>query len=1039
MIWNYCIRRPVLTVVLFLVFTIFGVYGYMQMPVREYPDVEFPTVNVSVVLPGADPEVIETEVVEPLEEEMNTIEGIDQITSTAREEVGTVTVEFKLHRDVDIAAQDVRDRVTRAKQDLPDDAQEPIVRKVDPDARSVMWIALTGNERWDQIRITQYADNVLKDQLERISGVGQVVIGGEQLYAVRVELDPDKLAAHQITPQDVVRTIQQENVDIPSGRITSEQREFLIKTRGQFSSAEPFNDLIIAHRDGSPVRLSDVGQAREGAENERNVARYRQDPSVGLGIVKQSDANMVELVDRIRSEVDELSRDFPPGLKYDVASDDSQYVRENINDLLSTIFIATALVVLVVMLFLGSPRATIITSIAIPASLLCGMALIFYLGFSLNVLTMLGFILVIGIVVDDAIVVLESCYRHMEYGAEAKPAARTGTTEIAFAAIANTLALGSVFIPVAFMPGMIGRFFNEFGLTVTVTVFASTFTALTLTPMLCSRYLKGPEQTRKPLLLRITQPFLGFLDSLYRPILRTALKWRFVTVAIGVLAFAGGIALFMQLESEFAPSVDKGQFIISFEATEGASLRYTDRYARQIEDVLSGIPEVRSYFLAVGMARTGPGKVNEGISFIRLTHRTERERSQQEIMSEAREKLAGVKGVNTYVLESGGPGGAEAPLQIVLNNPDLDELADQQEKVMDWMRRQPEFVGVHSNMKMDKPEVNVRIDRDKAGEMGVSVTEISNTLRYVFADPEISTIDRQNKRYEVITEINREETVPRAIYNLYTRNEKGQMVSLESLVDIEESVGPSAIHHFNRGRAATIMAETPSGVPLGTALDKLRSHLDRELPADFDTDITGEAQDFKESFFYLTMTLAFSVLFIFLVLSAQFESFLHPFTILMTLPLAGVGAFGALYLLGMTMNIFSFIGLIMLMGLVTKNGILLVDYANVLVARGHKVIDAAREAGQVRFRPVLMTAVSTILGMMPIALGYGAGGTARSPMGVAISMGMLAATALTLLVIPVVYTLFDSLQRTILRHRALFLILAAAVAAAAAVLASYVL
>ena len=1040
MIWNFCIRRPVFTVVIFLALTIFGIYGYMQMPVREYPDVEFPIVNVSVVLPGADPEVIETEVVEPLEEEMNTIEGIKEITSTAREEVGTVTVEFELARDVDIAAQDVRDRVSRAKQDLPDDAQEPIVRKVDPDARSVMWIALTGNKRWDPVRTTQYADNVLKDQLERISGVGQVIIGGERKYAVRIELDPQKLAAHRLTPQDVVKTIEQENVDIPSGRITSEQREFLIKTKGQFSSAEPFNDLILAHRDGAPVRLSDVGQAREGAENERNVARYRQQPSVGLGIVKQSDANMVELVNRIRKQLDELSKEFPPGLEYQVASDDSQYVRENINDLLSTIFIATALVIIVVMLFLGSARATIITSIAIPASLLAGLAIIFYLGFSLNVLSMLGLILVIGIVVDDAIVVLESCYRHMEYGAEAKPAARTGTTEIAFAAIANSLALAAVFIPVAFMPGMIGRFFNEFGLTVAVTVFASTFTALTLTPMLCSRYLKGPDQgqTRRPLLLRITQPFLNLLESIYRPILHAALRWRVVTVTIGILAFAAGIALFMQLESEFAPSVDKGQFMISFEAPEGASLKYTDRYARQIEDILSETPEVRSYFLAVGMARTGPGEVSEGMSFIRLTHRSERDRSQQEVMSAVRKKLSGVKGVNTYVLEGGGPGGAEAPLQIVLNSPDLNELANQQEKVMSWMRRQPEFVGVHSNMKLDKPEVNVRIDRDRAGEMGVSVSEISNTLRYVFADPEISTIDRQNKRYEVISEINRKETVPGTIYSLYTRNDNGQMVSLENLVNIEEAVGPSAIHHFNRGRAATIMAETGSGVPLGTALDKLRSHLDQELPADFDTDITGEAQDFKESFFYLTMTLAFSVLFIYLVLSAQFESFLHPFTILMTLPLAGVGAFGALYALDMTMNIFSFIGLIMLMGLVTKNGILLVDYANVLVARGYSVMEAAKQAGHIRFRPVLMTAVSTILGMMPIALGYGAGGTARAPMGVAISMGMFAATALTLLIIPVVYTLFDSLQRAILRHRALFLLLAGAVAAGAAVFASYV-
>ena len=1039
MIWNFCIRRPVLTVVLFLVITIFGIFGYTQMAIREFPDVDFPIVNVSVVLPGADPEVVETEVVEPLEEELNTIEGIKEITSTSREQVGEVTVEFELSRDVDIAAQDVRDRVSRAQPNLAEDSEEPIVRKVDPDARSVMWITITGDKRWDAVRMTQYADNVLQDELERLPGVGQIVVGGERDYAVRIELDPDKLAAYSLTPQDVVRVIQRENTDIPAGRIESEKREFLVKVEGQFSSAEPFNDLILAHRDGAPVRLDDVGRARAGVENERNVARFNTEKSVGLGIVKQSDANTVELVERVRDEIDELSREFPPGLTYQIASDDSEYIQENINDLFQTIFIATVLVMLVVVIFLGSARGTLITCVAIPSSLLAGMAMIFYLGFSLNVLSLLGFILVIGIVVDDAIVVLESCYRHMEYGAESKPAARTGTTEIAFAAIANSLALGAVFIPVAFMPGMIGRFFNEFGLTVTVTVFASTFTALTLTPMLCSRYLKGPEQGRKPLLLRITNPFLNFLGRIYRPILNAALNWRVITVGIGIVAFATGIALFMGLESEFSPSVDKSEFMISFESVEGSTLEHTDRFAREVEDILGDVPQIRSFFLAIGLSRAGPGQVNEGISFVRLTHHSQRELSQQQVMDNVRQKLSGITGVKAYVLETGGPGGAEAPLQIVLNHPDLDELAGQQEKVMDWMRNQPEFVGVRSNMKLDKPEVNVDIDRDKAGEMGISVARISNTLRYLFSEPTVSKIERQSERFDVITEMGRDTVVPEVLSRVYTRNDQGEMVSLDSVVSIGEGVGPSSIHHFNRGRSSTISAQTPPDVPLGTALTKLEAYLDQELPADFDTDITGQAQDFRESFFYLTVTLAFAVVFIYLVLAAQFESFLHPFTILMTLPLAGVGAFGALYALDMTMNIFSFIGLIMLMGLVTKNGILLVDYANVLVARGNSVMEAARQAAEVRFRPVLMTAVSTILGMMPIALGYGAGGAARAPMGVAISMGMFAATALTLLIIPVVYTLFDSLQRTILRHRGLFLILAAAVAAGAAVFASSVL
>ena len=1031
MIWNFCIRRPVLTTVIFLAIFIFGIFGYTQMPVREFPDVEFPIVNVSVVLPGADPEVIETEVVEPLEEELNTIEGVKEITSTSREEVGEVIVEFELYRDVDIAAQDVRDRVTRARADLADDIEEPIIRKVDPDAQAVMWVPLTGDKRWDTTRLTEYADNVLKDQLERLPGIGQVMIGGERKYAVRIQLDPSLLAAHQLTVQDVIHTIQEENVDIPAGRIESKDREFLVKTSGQFPAAEPFNNLILAERNGAPVRLIDVGQAVDSQENTRNVARFNQEPAVGLGVVKQSDANMVEVVERVKKRLQTLSDDFPPGLSYDIASDDSLYVKENIRDLITTIFLATVLVTLVVMIFLGSARGTLITSIAIPTSLLAGMAIAYYLGFSLNVISLLGFILVIGIVVDDAIVVLESCYRHMEYGAEAKPAARTGTTEIAFAALANSLSLGAVFIPVAFMPGMIGRFFFEFGLTVAFTVFASTFTALTLTPMLCSRFLAVPHKTRKPLLLRITDPIFRTLEKLYVPVLGAALRWRWITVAIGASAFVLGLFIFMQLESEFSPDVDKSKFMISFETVEGATVDYTDQYARQIEQIMSEIPEIRSFFLAIGLARAGPGKVNEGISFVRLIHHSQRELTQQEVMQKVRSRIAGLTGVRGYVMESGGPVGAEAPLQVVLNNPDLNELARQQDRVMQWMRSQPEFAGVRSNMRLDKPQVNVSINRDKAGEMGISVAQISNTLRYIFGEPQISEIEKGNKRYDVISEIQTEHNVPETLYSLYTRNSAGDMVNLANLVDIDEGVGPSEIHHFNRSRAVTIMSELPPDVALGTALDKLQTYLDNELPPDFDTDVTGEAQDFRESFYYLTMAMVFAVVFIFLVLAGQFESFIHPFTILTTLPLAGLGAFGALYALNMTINIFSFIGIIMLLGLVTKNGILLVDFANVLVARGNTVMQAARQAALTRFRPVLMTAISTILGMLPVALGYGAGGTARSPMGVSISMGMFASTALTLLVIPVVYTLLHALQERILRHKlvaafmALILLLAA--------------
>jgi len=1025
MIWNFCIRRPVLTTVLFLAIFIFGVFGFTQMPLREFPDVDFPIVNVSVILPGADPEVIETEVVEPLEEEINTIEGIKEITSSSREQVGIITVEFELYRDVDFAAQDVRDRVTRARPKMADNIEEPVIRKVDPDAQAVMWISLQGDKRWDPVRMTDYADQVIKDQLERLPGVGQIQIGGERMYAVRIRLDPDKLAAHNLTVQEVIAKLQAENVDIPSGRVESREREFLIKTEGQFASAEPFNEIIIAYRNGAPIRLSDVGEAVDGVENDRNVARFNQRQSIGLGVVQQSDANMVDVVARVQAEIKKVADEFPPGLEYAIASNDSVYVKESINDLTTTIFMATLLVALVILLFLGSIRATIISAIAMPTSLLAGMAMIHYAGFTLNNLSLLAFILVVGLVVDDAIIVLESCFRHMEYGAEPKPAARTGTTEIAFAAMANTLALIAVFVPVAFMPGMIGRFFFEFGMTVAFTVVASTFTALTLTPMLCSRYLKTSSGTQRPVIFRATEWTFEKLERVYRGILNAALKWRWATVLIAICAFATGIFFLTGLKSEFVPTVDRSKFMIAYETVEGATISNTDKYGSQIEDVLAEIEEIRSFFMAIGMARSGPGKVNEGIFFVRMVDRSERERHQVAVMQEIREKIAAIPGVRGFVLELQGPGGGgESPLQVVIKNPDINELARQQETVMAWMRSQPEFVGVRSNMKLDKPEVRVFVKREKAQEMGISVAEISNTMRYIFGEPDITEIDRQGERYEVITEIASKYNVPETIYRLYARNHSGQMVSLANLVEIEEGVGPSEIHHFNRGRSLTISSQLPPGVTLGTALDKLQAFMDNELPADFSTDITGQSQDFREAFRYLTVALVFAVVFIFLIMAGQFESFLHPLTILMALPLAGIGAFGALYALGMTLNIFSFIGIIMLLGLVTKNAILLVDYANVLVARGNSVMEAARKAGMVRFRPVLMTAISTILGIMPIALGYGAGGEARMPMGVCICAGMFAATALTLLVIPVVYTLFDALQRKILAHRGMSALIA---------------
>jgi multidrug efflux pump subunit AcrB len=663
--------------------------------------------------------------------------------------------------------------------------------------------------------------------------------------------------------------------------------------------------------------------------------------------------------------------------------------------------------VLVVVVFLRNAWGTLIAGLSIPASLLIGLAAMHVLGFSVNTLTMLALILAIGIVVDDAIVILESSYRHLEQGAASIPAARVGTTEVAFAALANTAALGAVFIPVAFTAGLIGRFFFEFGITVAATIFASTFTALTLTPMLSSRLLRAPSG--HGLLYRTSQRAYNALEGAYAKLLNLAMAHRLATILVALAALVGAGLAARGLSTEFMPAVDRGQFLISFEMPEGATLWRTDAYARKLERVLDETPEVEQFFLAIGLSRgAGPGKVNTGVSFVRLIDRSRRGRGQLEIMQELRRRFAKIPDGQAFVIEMSAIGQAGAELQLVLQNPDIDALAARQDEVMAWMRGRSEFVGVNTNLKMNKPEVEVSILRDKARSLGVAALSISDTMRLVLGEPDISEIERRAERYEIIPEVAwKGRMVPEDIGQLYVRADGGDLVSLENVTEQVEATGPSEIHHYNRIRSAQISSSTPPGVPLGKAVGALSDHLDRTLPTGFQYTYAGQSQEFQDAFANLSVTIVFSIAFVFLALSAQFESFLHPLAIFVTLPLAAVGAFGALWIGGLSLGVFAYIGLIMLMGMATKNGILMIDYSNVLVARGQEVHDAARQAARVRFRPVVMTTVSTVLGIMPIALGYGAGGTARRPMGVAVAVGLTTTTLLTLVVLPVVYTLIQ--------------------------------
>jgi multidrug efflux pump len=1013
MIWNLCIRRPVLTLVLLFATAIFGVFGYFQMPVREIPDVEFPIISVDVVLAGAEPEVIEAEILEPLETEINTVEGLKELTSTAREQVGIIVAEFELERNIDVAAQDVRDAVQRVLRELPAEIEAPVVRKIDPDASPIMWVTLRGDERWDDVQLSEFARRELKERLENVRGVGQVLVGGERAYAVRVKLDPDAMVAHGVTTQEVVDAIARENVDIPAGRVESTTRELLVKTRGRFASAEPLNDIVVTWGEAGPVRVRDVGRAVDGVENARRIARFSGQTAVGLGVIRQSDANTVEVAELVRERLDELAPDFPGGLQWAIATDESVFVRDNLRDLWMTVVVATILVMVVVALFLRSLRGTLITSLAIPTSLLIGIAVTSALGFSLNTLTMLAFILAIGIVIDDAIVVLESCHRQIELGAESAPAARTGTTEVAFAAIANSLSLAAVFIPIAFTEGLIGRFFFEFGVTVTVTVLASTLVALTLTPMLCSRLLRPPSRGR---LAQRAEAGIEMLERGFRWLSVRAFAARWTTVGIGLLAAVLGGLLFTRLSTEFLPPVDREGFMIAFEAPEGATMGETDAYARRIEDVLAQVPEVQHQFMAVGLAQAGPGQVNEGMAFVHLTPRGTRASHQSEVMQRVRDLLLEIPDGTAQVLERSGPGaGQGGPIQIVLQGTDLDQLDRQKDIVMSWMRAQPELVGVHADLELSTPQLHLDIDRDLASELGLSVTDISNTLRLLLGEPTISEVERDAERRDVISQIEGAgEMAPADLARIHLRSREGELVPLSNVATWREAIGPSEIHHFDRLRSVTVSASPRQGVPLGDALSEVERFLEDRPEIDYR--VRGQAREFEESFRFLALAVMLSVVFVFLVLAAQFESFVHPFTVMLAVPLAAVGAAGALWVLGMTLNIYSFIGLIMLLGMATKNAILLIDYTNILVARGEDPHAAAKRAAHVRFRPVVMTTMSTVLGILPIAIGIGAGGEARMPLGVSVAAGLLATTFLTLLVIPVVYTLIDDARRWVMHE-----------------------
>ncbi len=998
------IRRPVLTAMVSTALVLFGAIGYFRLPVREFPDVDAPIVSVTTVLRGANPRVIESAVTDLLEEELSTIPGLRTITSASAEQVSNITLEFTLDRDVEASAQDVRDKVSRVRGLLPQEIEEPVVTKQDADAQPFFWLSLSG-ENYDLLQLSDIGDRIVKSRLQTLPGVGRAQVFGERRYSMRIWLSPAALSARGLTVQDVEAAIRSRNVEIPAGRIESERREFTVRSLGELKTPDEFSDLTVANQNGQLVKLRDLAMVELGPEDERSTLRFKGTPAVAIGVIRQSKSNLIEVSDAIRGELPSINEALPPGVQLDVAFDSSIFVRRSIQEAQETLLLAALLVVLIIFVSLRNFKATFIPALAIPTSIVAAFGLMYFLGFTINNLTLLALILSIGIVVDDAIIVMENAYRHQEeLGEDPETAAIKGTREIAFAVIATTVALVAVFSPLAFLQGTTGRLFNEFGLAMAGAVVISSFVALTLTAMASAKILRVPKSHGR-VFMAFEQGFLA-LAAGYSRSLTWAMRRRWYIVGGGLAAVLVAIVVYRALEREFVPPEDRGWFVTITVAPEGATLEYTDGYQRRLEEILGRTKDIEAYFSVVGFG----GRVNSGIIFTRLTDWSDRDRSVQEIIGEVQPQYFGIPGV--FAFANNPPAfGFGSPVQFVVRNPDFDSLATGLDRLLQRARGINGLVNVDTDLRVNKPELTVSYDRDRAEDLGVEIRDISATLQTMLGSRRVSTFTRANKLYDVIVQLEpSDRSTPSDMAGLNVRGRAGALVKLDAVARVEEGVGPRQLNHYSRVRSATLTGNLAPGFTLGAALDSLAVAAAEVLPPGTSTALAGESRELEESGNALYFAFVLALVVVFMVLAAQFESLVHPFTVLLSVPLAVTGALLALLVAGSTLNLYSQIGMILLIGLVSKNSILLVEYANQLKEKGMSSLEAMLESGRIRLRPILMTATATIIGAMPIALGLGAGSASRRPLGYAIVGGLLFSTFLTLYLVPVVYVLLDALR-----------------------------
>ena len=1009
------IKRPVLATVMSAVLVIFGAFAYDKLPVREYPDIDAPIVSVSTVYRGASAQIIETQVTQIIEEAVAGIEGIRRIRSTSREESSSVSIEFRLSRDIESASNDVRDRVARSVRRLPSAADAPRIAKVEADARPVIWLTLS-SDRVSPLELSDYANRFLVDSFSTAPGVASVRLYGERRYAMRVWLTKAALAARGLTVQDVEAAIRRQNVELPSGRIESREREFAVRTASALETPEEFAAIVVKREGDYLVRLGEVARIELAAADERSEFRTNGQGTVGIGVIKQSKSNTLEVANGVKEVLGRITESLPPGMILEVGYDQSVFISQSIEEVFIALAIALALVVGVIFLFLRSLRATLIPAIAIPVSVIAAFTVLAALGYSINVLTLLALVLVIGLVVDDAIVVVENVHRHIEQGLPPLLASLRGARQIGFAVIATTLTLVAVFVPISFMEGNAGRLFREFGVSVAVAVLFSAFVALSLTPMMCSKLLR--EASGEGALHRFTEPAFEGLHRLYRFLLVRALGAPIVIVAATLAISGTAYVLFAALPQELAPTEDRGVIFIPVSAPEGSSLAYTRRQVARIEAELQPLLDegvARSVLSIVAPGFGRPGNVGFAFMIVRLKDWKEREIAQQEITRRIFPKLLAVPGVRAFAVNpaSLGQRGSSSPVQLILGGPSYPILNSWAERLTARGRETPGLLNVNASYDETRPELRVTIDRNRAADLGVSIEGLGQTLETMLGSRRVTTFERDGEQYDVILRARPEDrATPDDISNIYVRSTtSGRLIPLANLVSFREAASARELTRVDRLRAVTVSASLGPGATLAEALADIERIAADELPPEARLSYGGQSREFRESSSLLYFTFGLALVIVFLVLAAQFESFIHPLVIMLSVPLALTGALGAMRLTGLSINVYTQIGMIMLIGLVAKNGILIVEFANQLRDAGQDIRAAVEDAAVTRLRPILMTTIATALGALPLALSSGAGAESRQALGIVIIGGVSFATILSLFVVPVLYFLLARFTR----------------------------